>query len=96
MSLNSKQKKVLAEIFAKPTRANIVWTEIENLFLALGATVREGKGSRIRVSLNGIAFVFHRPHPRKETVKGAVESARMFLEAAGIVLEEDDEQDVDL
>lgn len=90
MPLNSKHQKVLAAIFATPTRANIPWTDIERLFLALGATVKEGKGSRVRIGLNGIVFVFHRPHPQKETVKGAVESARDFLEEAGIVLDEDD------
>ena len=29
--------------------------------------------------------VFHRPHPRKETEKGAVKSVRRFLTKAGIV-----------
>jgi HicA toxin of bacterial toxin-antitoxin, len=90
MDLNSKHKKILAAIFARPTQSNIPWTDIERLFLALGATVREGKGSRVRIGLNGIVLVFHRPHPQKETVKGAVESARDFLEEAGIVLDEDD------
>jgi HicA toxin of bacterial toxin-antitoxin, len=90
MSLNNRHKKTLATIFTTPTRANILWTDIERLFLALGATVREGKGSRVRIELNGIVLVFHRPHPNKETVKGAVESARDFLEEAGIVLDEDD------
>jgi hypothetical protein len=90
MSLNNRHKKTLAAILATPTRANIPWMDIENLFLALDATVREGKGSRVRIELNGIVFVFHRPHPQKETVKGAVESARDFLEEAGIVLDEDD------
>jgi hypothetical protein len=28
--------------------------------------------------------VFHRPHPRKETNKGAVKSVRSFLESAGV------------
>ncbi|MEW6501251.1 MAG: hexulose-6-phosphate isomerase, partial [Thermodesulfobacteriota bacterium] len=28
--------------------------------------------------------VFHRPHPRKETDKGAVKSLRRFLENAGV------------
>jgi HicA toxin of bacterial toxin-antitoxin, len=88
--MNHKHKKTLASIFATPTRANILWTDIERLFLALGATVREGKASRVRIELNGIVLVFHRPHPNKETVKGAVESARDFLEEAGIVLDEDD------
>jgi hypothetical protein len=35
---------------------------------------------------NGITIraVFHRPHPRKETDKGAIKSVRRFLEAAGV------------
>lgn len=90
MDLNNKHKKVLGTIFTTPTRANIVWTDIERLFVALGATVTEGRGSRVRIELNGEDAVFHRPHPRKETVKGAVESVRDFLETAGIVPEEDD------
>jgi HicA toxin of bacterial toxin-antitoxin, len=90
MDINNRHKKTLASIFAIPTRANITWTDIERLFLALGATVKEGRGSRVRIELNGEDAVFHRPHPRKDTVKGAVESVRDFLETAGIVPEEDD------
>jgi hypothetical protein len=90
MDINNRQRKTLLAVFAMPTRANIAWTDIERLFLALGGTVKEGRGSRIRIELNGEDAVFHRPHPQKETVKGAVESVRKFLEIAGIVPEEDD------
>ena len=41
-------------------------------------------GSRVRVALNGVRAVFHRPHPRKETDRGAVVSIRRFLTEAGI------------
>lgn len=34
--------------------------------------------------LNGVIAVFHRPHPRKETSKGAIESLRVFLGNAGV------------
>lgn len=44
----------------------------------------EGQGSRIRVALNGVRAVFHRPHPRKEADKGAVKSVRRFLIEAEI------------
>ncbi len=37
-----------------------------------------------RVILNGVRAVFHRPHPQKETDKGAVVSMRRFLKEAGI------------
>ena len=71
-------------IFATPIRANILWKDVESLFLALGAEVSEGSGSRVRVALNEVRAVFHRPHPRKETNKGAVKSVRRFLQEAGI------------
>jgi hypothetical protein len=46
--------------------------------------VTEGRGSRVRVALNGVRAVFHRPHPHKETDKGAVASVRRFLAEAGV------------
>lgn len=51
---------------------------------ALGAEISEGNGSRVRIALNGVRAVFHRPHPQKETDKGAVVSMRRFLLEAGI------------
>ena len=82
--MNSKQKKTLELVFKNPVQANIMWAEIEGLFIALGAELSEGSGSRLRVKLNGVRAVFHRPHPEKTTDKGAVNSARRFLENAGV------------
>nr|WP_210306246.1 type II toxin-antitoxin system HicA family toxin [Methylorubrum rhodinum] len=50
---------------------------------ALGAALSEGRGSRLRINLNGIDAVFHRPHPRPETDKGALKAVRRFLREAG-------------
>lgn len=52
--------------------------------MALGAEVTEGSGSRARIALNGVRSVFHRPHPQKETDKGAVKDMQRFLKEAGI------------
>ena len=52
---------------------------------SLGAEMTEGAGSRVRIALNGMRAVFHRPHPQKETDKGAVRSVRRFLVEAGVV-----------
>jgi hypothetical protein len=82
--VNKKQRRTLEAIFEDPVRANIPWREIENLFLALGAEITEGSGSRVRVALHGVRAIFHRPHPQKETNKGAVKSVRRFLQEAGI------------
>jgi hypothetical protein len=74
----------LKYIFEDPVRANIPWTDIVSLFLALGAEVTPGRGSRVRVALNGVRAVFHRHHPEEETDKGAVKSIRRFLIAAEV------------
>jgi hypothetical protein len=82
--VDRKHRKTLEALFEKPERANIAWRDVESLFVALGAEVSEGSGSRVRVALKDVRAVFHRPHPRKETNKGAVKSVRRFLEAAGV------------
>ena len=84
MELNNKQRKVLESIFTDPVPANINWNDVMSLFTALGATVAQGKGSRVRVLLNDRAAVFHEPHPQKETDKGAVKGLREFLNNAGV------------
>ncbi|MBC8043999.1 MAG: type II toxin-antitoxin system HicA family toxin [Rhizobacter sp.] len=84
MDLNSKNAKTLVAVFEMPVRADVVWSDIERLFKALSAEVSEGRGSRVRVALGGVRAVFHRPHPEKETDKGALVSVRRFLIEAGI------------
>lgn len=82
--MNSKQKKTLNEIFYDPIKSSILWSDIESLFKALGGYIEEGSGSRVCILLNGVAAVFHRPHPQKETDKGALKSVRNFLNNAGV------------
>lgn len=82
--MNRKHRKTLEAIFAEPVRANVPWKDVEALFIHLGAEVSEGRGSRARASLRDMDAVFHRPHPEKETDKGALKSVRRFLKEAGI------------
>jgi len=84
MKLNSSHQKTLAAIFADPVRSAVAWGSIESLLRAAGAQISEGSGSRVRIALNGVRAVFHRPHPQKETDKGAVKSMRRFLSEAGL------------
>lgn len=79
-----KHDQTLRAIFAQPAEASILWSAIESLLKYLGAEIEEGKGSRVRVALNGVRAVFHRPHPEPTTDKGAVKSVRRFLKEAGI------------
>lgn len=74
----------MIRFFKDPVQSNIKWRDIENLLTPLGANISEGNGSRVRIELNGIRAVFHRPHPEKITDKGAVKSMRRFLENVGV------------
>jgi hypothetical protein len=82
--LVGKRDRTLQAIFAEPVRAGIPWRDIESLLHHLGAEITEGSGSRVRIALRGVRAVFHRPHPRKETDKGAVKAMRRLLIEAGI------------
>ena len=77
---------MLAAIFEK--RANIAWPDIESMLLHYGAEISEGRGLRVRIALHGVRAVFHRPHPQKETDRGAVAAMQRFLTEAGIGIEE--------
>lgn len=82
--MNSRHRKMLAAIFARPTSASIVFSDIEALIKALGGSVSEREGSRVRIELNGVQWRCHRPHPGKEAKRYQVEEARELLERAGV------------
>ncbi|NMW20152.1 MAG: type II toxin-antitoxin system HicA family toxin [Chlorobiaceae bacterium] len=82
--MNKNQQEILRQIFEDPIRADVQWNDIEKLLRGVGADISEGKGSRVRIFLNGVRAVFHRPHPEKETDKGALKSMRRFLQEAGV------------
>ncbi|WP_027396251.1 type II toxin-antitoxin system HicA family toxin [Anaerovibrio lipolyticus] len=82
--MNKKNIATLNDIFFNPVKAGIKWSDIEALFISLGATITEGNGSRVRVLLNGERAVFHRPHPENTTDKGAVKAVRRFLKNSGV------------
>jgi hypothetical protein len=84
MMMHSRHRKTLEAIFATPVPATLEWRKIESLFLALGAEMVEGSGSRVAFLLNHHRADFHRPHPGKEAKRYQVRAAREFLQAAGI------------
>ena len=79
MKLSKKHQKILTAVFELPTRANIRWVDIERLFVAVGADIVEGSGSRVRIKLGDQVKTFHRPHPGREAKRYAIEAIREFL-----------------
>ena len=82
--MNSAQRKTLAAVFERPTRADVRWSSVEGLMRALGGEVSEGRGSRVRFKLGERVATFHGPHPRRVTGKTTLEDVRRFLENAGV------------
>lgn len=82
--MKRKHVTTLQAIFAHPPSGNVRWRDIEALFVEPGAQIEEAEGSRITVELFGVVRVFHRPHPRPDTDKGAVASIRKWLEDNGV------------
>ena len=83
--MNRKNQRTLDRIIEEPERSDIPWKDIESLIVALGGEISEGRGSRVRIYLNGVRAVFHRPHPKRVTDKGAVSSMRRFLKEAEVI-----------
>jgi len=82
--MRSRHKRTLELIFAHPVSGNIRWDDILALFRELGAEITEREGSRVEVFLFGQVRVYHRPHPRPDTDKGAVANIRRFLDRYGV------------
>ena len=82
--MNSKHRKTLAAVFAKPTSPSVVFSDIEALVKALGGNIHEREGSRVKLVLGGHEWRCHRPHPGKEAKRYQVEEARALLEQAGV------------
>jgi hypothetical protein len=82
--MNNKQRSTLKAIFTNPVPANLEFKKMESLFLALGAKLIEGDGSRVRFILNNVVVSFHRPHPHKEAKPYQVRDARSFLKQAEV------------
>lgn len=82
--MNTKHRKTLQAIFAKPTSSSIVFSDIEALVVGLGGQVMEREGSRVKITLKGEQWRCHRPHPGKEAKRYQVEEIRELLERIGV------------
>lgn len=64
--MNFKHRKTLEVVFDVPTSPSIIFSDLEALISALGGTVHERAGSRVKLVLHGEQWRCHRPHPGKE------------------------------
>ena len=83
--MSTRHRRTLKAVFRDPVSPTIAWADVEHLFLHHGATIKEGRGSRILVTLKRIQARFHRPHPQKEAKRYQVLDARDLFTQAGII-----------
>ena len=79
----SKHERTLNALRRHPRPSNLRWADINSLLVHFGAVVREGRGSAISVTLNGITAYFHRPHPDDKARRWQIEIALRLLQEAG-------------
>ena len=81
--MKRKHRRTLAAICN--VQANLDWTDIEALFIELGAEIRERAGSRVRYRFpDGTRAVFHAPHPSGETGRATVREVMNLLKRMGV------------
>ena len=68
--MKRKHQKTLDQIHTRPTSANIAWSDIESLFVGLGADVSERAGSRVAIVLLVKFACFIDPTPLRKQTKG--------------------------
>ena len=77
--MSHKQGQLLRAIFHDPISGNIHWREVESLLHHLGAAIEPLSGARLRVKLNGVEGILHRPHHGNTLDKSAVRHLREYL-----------------
>ncbi len=75
---------LLRTIFHDPPSGNVHWREVESLLKHVGASLEPISGGRIRVKLNQMEGVLHRPHHSNVLDVSALMHARELLARAGV------------
>jgi hypothetical protein len=75
--------QLIRSIFHDPPPHNLHWRDVEALLRHVGAQVEPISGARVRVTLNRMEEVLHRPHG-DEVDRQSVLHVRAFLGRAGV------------
>lgn len=75
---------LIRSIFHDPPSGNLHWRDIESLLKHVGSTLEPIAGARIRMRLNGVEGVLHRPHHGHTLDASALLHLRGLLARAGV------------
>jgi hypothetical protein len=82
--MSRRHANLLRAIFHDPPSGNLHWREVESLLRHLGADMESVAGARVRVKLNRMEDVLHRPHHSNVLDISAIKHLREFLARAGV------------
>lgn len=82
--MSHKHAQLLRTLFHDPISGNIHWREVESLLNHLNADIESLSGARIRVKINRMEGILHRPHHGNTLDRNAVQHLREFLGRAGV------------
>ena len=75
--------QLIRALFRDPPPHNLHWRDVESLLKHVGANLEPVSGARVRVSLNRMEEVLHRPHGDELDHHGVLH-VRAFLGRAGV------------
>ncbi|SCK61843.1 HicA toxin of toxin-antitoxin [Variovorax sp. HW608] len=82
--MNRRAANLLRTIFHDPPSGNIHWRDIESLLKHVGASLEPISGARVRVKLNRMEGILHRPHHSNVLDASGLMHVREFLARAGV------------
>ena len=82
--MSRRAANLLRSIFQDPPSGNVHWRDVESLLKHVGASVEPISGARVRVKLNRMEGVLHRPHHSNVLDASALIHVREFLARAGV------------
>jgi hypothetical protein len=82
--MSHRHANVIRQIFRDPPSGNVHWRDIESLLRHVDAALEPISGARIRVKLNRMEGILHRPHHSNVLTVSALMHVREFLARAGV------------
>ena len=82
--MSHRHANLLRTIFRDPPSGNLHWRDVESLLRHVGAAIEPISGARIRVKLNRMEDVLHRPHHSNTLDASAIQHLRQFLARSGV------------
>ena len=82
--MSRRAANLLRMIFHDPPSGNIHWRDVESLLKHVGASLEPISGARVRVKLNRMEGILHRPHHSNVLDSSGLIHVREFLARAGV------------